>query len=743
MNDRYTSLNKPQYQAVITTEGPLLLLAGAGSGKTRVLTHRIAYLIEECKVFPWRIMAITFTNKAAREMRERVDGLIGEGGKDVWISTFHSSCVRILRRFISHIGYTGSFSIYDTEDSKKMIREIMKDLNIDNKSYKDSEVRAAISSCKNKMVSVNQYIRDGQGNLRQEVIGKVFQEYELRLRKNNALDFDDLLLKTVSLLENHAEVLEYYQNLFHYIMVDEYQDTNRVQFRLVSLLADKRKNLCVVGDDDQSIYKFRGADIRNILDFERVYPQAQVISLEQNYRSTGNILTVANQVIKNNQKRKIKKLWTDQVQGEPVNYVMVNSEKEEAQYIAAEISSQVKDGRGYNDFAVLYRTNAQSRALEERLFREGIPYKLVGGVSFYQRKEIKDVLAYLKILNNSNDDVAVKRIINVPKRGIGEASIERIDKYCMERQISFYQGLSQVESISGVSRAVSRVKAFYNVMESLKLDQETGSLEELMDSVLVKTGYVQQLRNENTAEALERIENVKELSSKLIEYEESMTNQGEVATLAGFLEEVALVAEIDSVEQNQEQVVLMTFHSAKGLEFPVVFMAGMEEGLFPGYISLNSGDEEDIAEERRLCYVGITRAQKILYLISASARMLYGRTAANLRSRFIDEIPLELLNVIQYNQARIGQRTTDSKLTEGYKRRKVYNSAAGYSDKKNFGSQTGSLAYDKGDMVKHIKYGIGVVLDITKGGADYEVTVDFPSVGQKKLIATFAKLEKV
>ena len=748
--DKYSTLNPPQYEAATHTKGPLLLLAGAGSGKTRVLTHRVAYLIEEKKVFPWKIMAITFTNKAAKEMRERVDKLIGEGGSDVWVSTFHSSCVKILRRYINEIDYDRSFSIYDTDDAKKLLREIMKEYNIDPKYYKESAVLSEISSCKNKLIGPQTFKKESIGDMRKETISRVYVEYQKRLKRNNALDFDDLLVKTVELFERSPKTLDYYQNLFEYIMVDEYQDTNGVQFRLVSLLAAKHRNLCVVGDDDQSIYGFRGADISNILDFESVYKDAKTIRLEQNYRSTKTILAAANEVIRHNKNRKVKKLWTDNNDGNQIKHVVSNSEKEEAGFIASTISQGKKDeGRDYNHYAVLYRTNAQSRAIEEKLFREGIPYKLVGGTSFYQRKEIKDVLAYLKILYNDTDSVAVKRIINTPRRGIGNTTIDRISEYASLYDIGFMEGVHRVSDVPNLTRGRKNVEEFSAMIESLKVTAATGKLELLMDEVLDKSGYIKSLKLENTPEASDRIDNIKELTSKLKDYEEEA---GDEATLLGFLEEVALVGGIDDVNDDDNKVILMTLHSAKGLEFPVVFMAGMEDGLFPSYMSLNSGSDADIEEERRLCYVGITRAREVLFFTSARARMLHGQTQYNQTTRFLSEVPSELLDSDAISRSSLSDSTGSPARSydRGDFNKKPYGLGGGAKTNRERPRLGGiptpknvTLDYAAGDLVKHSKYGIGQVKMIEAGGADYQVTVNFPSHGVKKLIAGFAGLKKI
>lgn len=754
--DKYSTLNPPQLEAVKYTEGPLLLLAGAGSGKTRVLTHRIAYLIEEKKVYPWKIMSITFTNKAAKEMRERVDKLIGAGGEDVWVSTFHSSCVRILRRYIDKIGYSKSFSIYDTDDAKRLLREIMKKQNIDPKYYKDSFLLSQISSCKNKMISPKLFAKQAEGDMRQEVVARVYRIYQENLEANNALDFDDLLYKTVELFEKSPDVLEYYHNLFDYIMVDEYQDTNGVQFRLVELLAAKKRNLCVVGDDDQSIYRFRGADIKNILDFENVFHDAKVIRLEQNYRSTKNIIAAANQVIRNNTKRKVKKLWTDNVDGGKLEHLVHQNEKEEARFIAGTISEGIRsDQRDYKDYAILYRTNAQSRVLEESFFREGIPYRLVGGVSFYQRKEIKDVIAYLKMISNSTDSIACKRIINVPRRGIGATTVGRIDEFSELAGISFLEAVLRIKEIPNISRGRKNVEEFGYLVSYLKEKQHQTGLVDFIEEVLSKSEYISALKLENTDEANDRIDNIGELLSKAKDYEEMAIGAGEEATLNGFLEDVALVADIDSLDDDDNKVILMTLHSAKGLEFPIVFMAGMEDGLFPSYMSISTGNNEDIEEERRLCYVGITRAREKLYITSAKSRLMHGQTQYNMVSRFLAEIPTDLMESNQMS----GGMTIDSigirKHTSSHDPLGM-GGATTMPGNKPFGTMTKkansytmpkpknvTLDYQENDFVKHPKYGIGQVKSIQAGGADYQVEVNFPSHGVKKLMASFAGLKKM
>jgi len=732
---KYDLLNPMQKQAVVTTEGPLLIIAGAGSGKTRVLTHRIAYLIEEKNVKPYNIMAITFTNKAAKEMRERVDSLIGQGS-DVWVSTFHSSCVRILRRYADKLGFDKYFTIYDSDDSKKIIRECIKQLNLDPKQYKESAVLSAISSAKNEMIAPPVFATNAMGDYRKEMIAKIYTLYQDKLRKSNAMDFGDLLTKAVELFTYHPEVLKQYQQLFQYIMVDEYQDTNSVQFMLVDLLAREHKNLCVVGDDDQSIYKFRGADIKNILNFEKNYKNTKIIKLEQNYRSTSNILEAANQVISNNSKRKLKKLWTEAEAGEKLVYKRLSSEKEEAAYIAAQIMQKSKENSNYNEFAILYRTNAQSRVLEERLISLNIPYRIVGGVSFYQRKEIKDVLAYLRVVANETDNLSVKRIINVPRRGIGDATVDKIEIYANANDMSFFKALSNASFISDISRAEKKVTDFYKLIMSF-VNYE-GSLTELLQTIMEKTGYRRELIEENTDEAKDRLNNINELVSKLADYQDNT----EEPTLNGFLEEVSLVADVDQYDENNNSVVLMTLHSAKGLEFPYVFLCGMEDGLFPSYMSMSTGNEEDIEEERRLCYVGITRAERQLWLTSASSRMTNGQTMANPASRFLSEIPSSLM--IKEDNIK-----DDSKIPISYARKnnsffksQPYQMAKTGVKTAIPVSSSAVLEYGEGDIVKHKVFGMGQVEKIEHGGKDYQVTVNFPSVGVKKMFAGLAGLKK-
>ncbi len=737
----YDTLNKEQKEAVFHTEGPLLILAGAGSGKTRVLTHRIAYLIDEKGVNPWNILAITFTNKAAGEMRERVDRIVGFGSESIWVSTFHSTCVRILRRHIERLGYSTNFTIYDADDQKTLMKDVCKQLQIDTKMYKERSLLAAISSAKDEMISPDTYELNAAGDYHKQKIAKVYREYEKQLRSNNALDFDDLLVKTVQLLQTQPDILEYYQERFRYIMVDEYQDTNTVQFKLISILAKKYRNLCVVGDDDQSIYKFRGANIKNILNFENVFEDARVIKLEQNYRSTENILNAANGVIRNNYGRKDKALWTENGVGDKIVFQQFDNAYDEADYIVSDIRSHVREGiRSYNDHAILYRTNAQSRMFEEKFVTANIPYKVVGGINFYARKEIKDLLAYLKTIDNGLDDLAVKRIINVPKRGIGLTTINRVQENATERGVGFYEALRTVDMIPGIGRGVAKLESFVALIEHFKESAKTMLVSELMQEILDYTGYMEELKEEGGEEAEARIENIDELLSKIAAYEESC--EDEMPTLSGFLEEVALVADIDSLDESSDYVVLMTLHSAKGLEFPEVYLAGMEDGIFPSYMTITADDPSEIEEERRLCYVGITRAMENLTMTCARRRMMRGEVQYNKMSRFLKEIPVHLFatggNAVQKEV----QEPTQNVYAQAKQAFRTQAFAA--KPVQNFGVKTsGGLGYDVGDRVRHMKFGEGLVTSIVEGGRDYEVTVQFDTVGVKKMFAGFAKLQKI
>ena len=747
----YETMNEMQQEAVTHTEGPLLILAGAGSGKTRVLTYRTAYLIEEAGVNPYHIMAITFTNKAAGEMRERIDDMVGYGSESIWVSTFHSSCVRILRRFIDRLGYDTNFTIYDGDDQKSLIKDICKRLEIDTKIYKERSFLGAISSAKDELVSPEEFTLRAKGDFAKLKQAQVYREYQASLKKNNALDFDDLIMKTVELLRTDVEVLDYYQEKFHYIMVDEYQDTNTAQFQLIKLLAGKYRNLCVVGDDDQSIYKFRGANIYNILNFEKEYPDAKVIRLEQNYRSTQTILDAANGVIANNEERKRKALWTQNGEGEKIAFHQFETGYDEADYVAKDVVAKVREGiYQYRDCAVLYRTNAQSRLFEERFINANIPYKIVGGVNFYARREIKDLLAYLKTIDNARDDLAVRRIINVPKRGIGAATLNKVQNYAMEQDISFYQALKQADEITSLGRSAVKLQPFVTLIQTMRSKLEYIGVTELLKEVIEETGYLESIETEDAEDAEQRIENIDELISKAAAYEEDETRE-EPPTLSGFLEEVALVADIDSVDENQDYVVLMTLHSAKGLEFPQVYLVGMEDGLFPSYMSICSDNStEEIEEERRLCYVGITRAKERLSVSCARQRMVRGETQYNKVSRFVKEIPSHLLagtiskerepEVYKPNLSRLAKNAFQAKPMA-----LSADNAGTMFEIKNFsGNASGQkLSYGVGDRVHHIKFGDGTVKQIVEGGRDHEVTVDFDTAGTKKMFAMFAKLKKI
>ena len=751
----YDTLNEQQKKGVFAIEGPVLLLAGAGSGKTRVLTHRIAYLIDELGVNAWNIMAITFTNKAAGEMKERVENLVGIGSDSIWITTFHSSCVRILRRYADRLGYDNNFTIYDTDDQKSVMKEICKRLQIDTKTLKERTILAAISSAKDELISPEEYELSTMGDYRKQKIAMAYREYQAALKKSNAMDFDDLIMKTVELFKADREVLGSYQRRFKYIMVDEYQDTNTAQFELTRLLADDHHNLCVVVDDDQSIYKFRGANIRNILDFESVYPEAEVIRLEQNYRSTQNVLDAANAVIRNNKGRKSKTLWTDKGEGSRIHFRQFDNAYEEAEFIAGDVARKKREAiADYGDCAVLYRTNAQARLLEEQFIGSGIPYDVVGGTNFYARREIKDLLAYLKTIDNGRDDLAVKRIINIPKRGIGASTIAKVQDYADLHEISFYDALRQADEIAELGRSAVKLKPFVNMIQGFRSKLEYYGLEDLIKDIIETTGYVQELEAADEEDAQNRIENIDELISKIVSFEETHDQP----TLGEFLEEVALVADIDHVENGSNRVLLMTLHSAKGLEFPHVYLAGMEDGIFPSYMTIASDDPDEIEEERRLAYVGITRAKDDLTLTYARMRMVRGETQMNAVSRFVKEIPQELMdNRPPVSKFRIEEEQPSVSRPRAIltpKRTAAENkpfiaggglgalSAAGIS--KGLGAVTGGKPdYDIGDRVKHVKYGEGTVTDLEPGPRDYKVTVDFDDAGQKIMYAAFAKLIKI
>ena len=745
----YDKLNEQQKEGVFTTEGAVLILAGAGSGKTGVLTHRIAHLIDDLGVNSYNILAITFTNKAAKEMKERVDRLVGMGADSAWIMTFHAACVRILRRYICRIGYDNNFTIYDTDDQKSVIKDILKRKNLDPKQYKDRTILSVISNAKDNLISPDDMYQSSGGNYNTMKTAEIYREYQEQLKKNNAVDFDDIIGLTVKLFNEDKEVLRYYQERFRYIMVDEYQDTNRAQFNLIRLLAGGYGNLCVVGDDDQSIYKFRGADINNILDFEKYFNDAKIIKLEQNYRSTQKILDVANEVIKNNAGRKDKRLWTSVKDGTKVIFNVYENGYEEARGIAEDIAHRhLHDGKDYSDFAILYRTNAQSRSLEEKLIEKNIPYRIYGGINFYARREIKDILAYLKTIDNARDDLAVKRILNVPKRGIGAASVAKVDDYAYENDITFYVALRQAKEVPGLQRAVSKVEGFVTQIEVLKSKSQYIGVGKLIEEIIETVGYSDYIdaESESDEQATERRQNIDELISKAVQYEETVDEP----SLSGFLEEVALVADIDNLDENNDMVSLMTIHSAKGLEFPIVYLAGMEDGLFPSYMSISTGDESDIEEGRRLCYVGITRAKEALIMSAARMRTVRGETQMNRTSRFVREIPKELLaesaqmlkkhseysSITGKDHMELPVRKRGQVAFNSYQRETISNTV--------FDKKTDSAPdYTVGDRVRHIKFGEGTVADMINGGRDYEVTVDFDTAGRKKMFAGFAKLVKI
>ncbi|MCI9152108.1 MAG: DNA helicase PcrA [Lachnospiraceae bacterium] len=751
---RYDTLNPMQQEAVFQTEGPVLILAGAGSGKTRVLTHRTAYLIEEKGVNPYHIMAITFTNKAAGEMRERIDNMVGFGAESVWVSTFHSSCVRILRRHIDRLGYDTRFTIYDTDDQKTLMKDICKRLNIDTKIFRERSFLSAISRAKDELISPEEFALNAGADFAKRKQAEVYREYQSMLLKNNALDFDDLIMKTVELFRADPQVLDYYQERFRYLMVDEYQDTNTAQFQLIQTLAGKYRNLCVVGDDDQSIYKFRGANIYNILNFEKEFPDARVIKLEQNYRSTRNILEAANSVIANNVGRKPKALWTENGEGDKVDFRQFDSGYDEADYIVQDIERRVRSGAcSYGGCAILYRTNAQSRLFEERFVVSGIPYKVVGGVNFYARREIKDLLCYLKTIDNARDDLAVRRIINVPKRGIGAATLAKVQQFANDGELSFYNALKFAEDIPGLGRTAAKIRPFVDLIQVMRSKVEFLSLPQLLEEIIETTDYMEEFRNESEEEAAARRENMDELISKAAAYEDKCRSQGKAPSLSGFLEEVALVADIDSLEAGSDYVVLMTLHSAKGLEFPQVYLAGLEDGIFPSYMTITSDDPTEIEEERRLCYVGITRAMERLTITSARMRMIRGETQYNKVSRFVREIPPELLGRTPQKEKASG---LEARMDQVYQKAKsafhkpvmqtgaqLYANAAAAAGFGSASTEGRGPGYEVGDRVRHIKFGDGTVTNIAAGGKDYEVTVDFDTYGTKKMFAVFAKLKKL
>ncbi|MEK5336570.1 DNA helicase PcrA [Bacillus sp. FSL M8-0166] len=734
-NHLLEGLNDAQKEAVKATDGPLLLMAGAGSGKTRVLTHRIAYLMAEKHVAPWNILAITFTNKAAREMRERVQAILGPGADDIWISTFHSMCVRILRRDIDRIGVNRNFSILDTSDQLSVIKNILKERNIDPKKFDPRSILGSISSAKNELIDAEEYAKTA-GDFYDQVVSDVYTDYQKRLLKNQSLDFDDLIMMTIRLFERIPEVLEHYQRKFQYIHVDEYQDTNRAQYMLVKLLAQRFQNICVVGDSDQSIYRWRGADITNILSFEKDYPSSELILLEQNYRSTKRILHAANTVIQNNANRKPKNLWTENDEGAKIAYYRADNEFGEGQFVAGKIHQLYQSGkRKLSDFAILYRTNAQSRVIEETLLKSNIQYNIVGGTKFYDRKEIKDILAYLRLVANPDDDISFARIVNVPKRGIGATSVDKIAAYAEMNDLSMFEALGQVDFIGLSARAANALDEFKQLIDQMTNMQDYLSVTELTEEILEKTGYREALKLEKTIEAQSRLENIDEFLSVTKNFEE----QNEDKSLVTFLTDLALVADIDKLDENEEEdqdaVILMTLHAAKGLEFPVVFLMGMEEGVFPHSRSLM--EDAEMEEERRLAYVGITRAEEELYLSSAKMRTLFGRTNMNLESRFIREIPADLLDNLNEKKE---TKTPFGQTRERPQRRGPVSRPQTQTIQNTGG---GSIGWAVGDKAAHKKWGVGTVVSVKGSGDSTELDIAFPSpTGIKRLLAAFAPIEK-
>ncbi|MDQ0219833.1 DNA helicase PcrA [Peribacillus cavernae] len=727
-------LNEQQQKAVKATDGPLLIMAGAGSGKTRVLTHRIAYLMVEKEVAPWNILAITFTNKAAREMKERVRNLLGGASEEIWISTFHSMCVRILRRDIDRIGFSRNFSILDTTDQQSVIKQILKDKNIDTKKFDYRAILGTISSAKNELLAAEDYTK-AAGGYYEQTVAEVYAEYQRRLRKNQALDFDDLIMITIQLFQRVPEVLEYYQRKFQYIHVDEYQDTNRAQYMLVKQLASRFRNLCVVGDSDQSIYRWRGADIANILSFEKDYPNANVIFLEQNYRSTKRILQAANEVIDKNRNRKPKNLWTENAEGNKIFYLRADSEQGEAQFVAGKINEMTRDGsRKFSDIAILYRTNAQSRVMEEVLLKSNIQYSIVGGIKFYDRKEIKDILAYLRLIANPDDDISLRRVINMPKRGVGATSLDKIGDYGLMNDLSMFQALQEIEQI-GLSPKISKaVREFRDLIHGYTQMQEYLSVTELVEEVLGKAGYREMLEAEKSLESQSRLENIDEFLSVTKSFEDKSDDK----SLVAFLTDLALVADIDQLgdtEETQDSVTLMTLHSAKGLEFPIVFLLGLEEGIFPHSRSLI--DEEEMEEERRLAYVGITRAETELYLTNAQMRTLYGRTNMNPVSRFISEIPEDILEDLLPKKKGPAFMSSSSS-SRGMQQRTPSRTVTAPST-----SGGEEIGWRVGDKASHKKWGVGTVVSVKGEGEGKELDIAFPSpTGIKRLLAKFAPIEK-
>ena len=770
MQDILKGLNDKQYEAVVNTEGPCLVIAGAGSGKTKVLTHKIAYLIGEKQVKPWNILAITFTNKAANEMKERIGNLVGDVAADIWMGTFHSICVRILRRFIDRIGFDSSFIIFDTSDQRTLVKACIKSIGLDDKMFTDRSVLSEISNAKNEMLEPDQYTVRANGDFRKEKIALVYEMYQKRLKENNAIDFDDIINYTIKILMENPDILEYYSDKFHYVLVDEYQDTNKAQFTLVTMLASKNGNITVVGDNDQGIYSFRGADISNILNFERDFPGTKIIKLEQNYRCTGNILKAANAVIKNNEVTYKKELWTENEVGNLPAVYSAKNEYDEGTYIAQQIEHlRREEYYKYSDFAILYRMNTQSRAIEEILRRESIPYKIIGGLKFYERKEIKDIISYLRLIQNPSDNLSLKRIINEPKRGIGKTSLDKIEELSINSGVPMYEIIKNAEQY-GLNRVFLNSREFVNAIEELRAKKEDIKISDLIKETLKKSGYTQALENENTIEAENRIENLDEFLTVAIEFEdESADNK-----LSDFLEGITLSSDIDNMEEAEETVTLMTLHSAKGLEFPVVFLVGMEEGIFPGYKSI--GEPKELEEERRLCYVGITRAKEHLFLTCSKQRTIFGSTSCNQVSRFLREIPSDLLD--GYDDALGEKQENNSNIFGDLKYSWTYGSkdngniktykidknepkvAAASSStnsngfmfrtaesflnnltKKSSGANVDLSKYKEGVRIYHKKFGEGVISNVEPEGDDLKVDIQFDKVGHKRLMAKFANLE--
>ena len=761
MNELLEELNDKQYEGVVYTEGPCLIIAGAGSGKTKVITHKIAYLIREKQVKPWNILAITFTNKAAREMKDRIEKLVGDDTKDMWIGTFHSICVKILRRTIDKIGFDSSFAIFDTSDQRAIIKECIKELELDDKIFTDRSVQYEISNAKNEMLEPEQYIAKYNGDYRKEKIGRIYQSYQNKLKQNNAIDFDDIINFTIKVLTENPEYIEYYGDKFKYILVDEYQDTNKAQFTLITLLASRWGNLTVVGDNDQGIYAFRGADITNILNFEKDFPGTKIIKLEQNYRCTGNILDAANAVIKNNETKYEKKLWTQNEKGKLPQFYLSDDEYGEATYIVSQINHLKREEYyKYKDFTILYRMNTQSRAIEDILRREDIPYKIVGGLKFYERKEIKDIIAYLRLIYNPDDNLSLKRVINEPKRGIGKTSLDNIEQIANTANLSMYTVIKQATTY-GLNKIATNSQEFINLIEEIRSKLETLKISEIIKEILNKSGYTKTLEIEDTLEAENRIANLDEFLTVAIEFEDEFAEN----SLGDFLESISLSSDIDNVEETDDSVTLMTLHSAKGLEFPVVFLVGMEEGIFPGYKSI--GEPKELEEERRLCYVGITRAKEYLYLTAAKQRTVFGSTSCNAISRFVKEIPKDLLEGYEEEQKQTRTSFRDTSYTWEYggsiRKSNSYSSykveptiAASIGPKKDFGYRTPESflssvrkekqeinlnEYTTGTRVYHKKFGEGTINSVEPEGDDLKVDITFDKVGHKRLMAKFANLE--